>query len=73
MQPPYIHPAAATAALGSLAYGVDDGVRAIVACNGMPGMLSALCSNDERVVVAAARSLKLLYQVGSACRKMLAA
>jgi hypothetical protein len=54
---------AAFAALGSLAYGVDDGVRAIVACNGVPGIIAALCSSDERVVVAAARSLKLLYQV----------
>jgi hypothetical protein len=54
---------AAFTALGSLAYGVDDGVRAIVACNGVPGIIAALCSSDERVVVAAARSLKLLYQV----------
>jgi hypothetical protein len=62
---------AAFTALGSLAYGVDDGVRAIVACNGVPGIIAALCSSDERVVVAAARSLKLLYQVGLqdwACR-----
>jgi hypothetical protein len=56
-------PAIAPAALGSLAYGVDDGVRAIVACNGVGGIIAALCSSDERVVVAAARSLKLLYQV----------
>ncbi|WIA40510.1 hypothetical protein OEZ86_013860 [Tetradesmus obliquus] len=52
----------AVAALGSLAYGVDDGVRAIVACNGVAGIVGVLCSSNERVVAAAARSLKLLYQ-----------
>ena len=52
--------------LGSLAYGVEDGVRAIVAANGIQAIVSALESSDQRVVVAAARSLKLLYQVGTA-------
>lgn len=51
------------ATLGSLAYGVEDGVRAIVAANGVQPIVSALESSDQRVIVAAARSLKLLYQV----------
>jgi len=54
----------AIATLGSLAYGVEDGVRAIIAANGVQAIVSALESSDQRVVVAAARSLKLLYQVG---------
>jgi hypothetical protein len=53
----------AISTLGSLAYGVEDGVRAIVAADGIHAILSALESGDQRVVVAAARSLKLLYQV----------
>lgn len=52
-----------SAAIGSLAYGVEDGVKAIVACNGIASITQALCSSEERVVVAAARSLKLVYQV----------
>lgn len=53
----------AISTLGSLAYGVEDGVQAIVAANGVQTIVSALESGDQRVVVAAARSLKLLYQV----------
>lgn len=55
----------AISTLGSLAYGVEDGVQAIVAANGIQAIVSALESGDQRVVVAAARSLKLLYQVGT--------
>jgi hypothetical protein len=53
----------AISTLGSLAYGVEDGVLAIVAADGIQAIVSALESGDQRVVVAAARSLKLLYQV----------
>lgn len=53
----------AISTLGSLAYGVEDGVQAIVAANGVQTIVSALESGDQHVVVAAARSLKLLYQV----------
>lgn len=59
----------AVATLGSLAYGVEDGVRAIVAANGVGAIVAALASSEQRVVVAAARALKLLYQVcaGAGC------
>lgn len=57
----------AISTLGSLAYGVEDGVRAIVAANGVQAIVSALGASDQRVVVAAARSLKLVYQVGFVC------
>eukprot|EP00775_Hariotina_reticulata_P006831 gene6831-7049_t len=50
------------AAVGSLAYGVEEGVKAIVACNGINSIMQALQSNDSKVVEAAARSLKLVYQ-----------
>lgn len=55
----------AISTLGSLAYGVEDGVKAIIAADGVQAIVSALESGDQRVVVAAARSLKLLYQVGA--------
>lgn len=58
----------AISTLGSLAYGVEDGVQAIVAANGVQTIVSALESGDQRVVVAAARSLKLLYQVSLGTR-----
>jgi hypothetical protein len=58
----------AIATLGSLAYGVEDGVRAITAANGISVIVGALENSDQRVVVAAARSLKLLYQVRGECR-----
>lgn len=53
----------ALAAVGSLAYGVDEGVRAIAAADGVAPMLAALGSGEQRVVVAAARALKLVYHV----------
>jgi hypothetical protein len=52
------------ATLGSFAYGVDDGVRAVVAQGAVQTLLRALGSADEAVVEAAARSLKLIYRVG---------
>lgn len=51
------------AALGSFAYGVEDGVRAVVAQGAVATLLRALGSEDEGVVEAAARSLKLIYRV----------
>eukprot|EP00878_Enallax_costatus_P028536 GHUV01030827.1.p1 GENE.GHUV01030827.1~~GHUV01030827.1.p1 ORF type:complete len:286 (+),score=23.15 GHUV01030827.1:117-974(+) len=53
----------ALAAIGSIAYGVEEGVKAIVECNGVDNLVQALTQDDPRVVVAAARSLKLVYQV----------
>lgn len=53
----------AIAAIGSLAYGIEDGARAVVECNGISSLVHALTHNDQRVVVAAARSLKLVLQV----------
>ncbi|KIY99656.1 hypothetical protein MNEG_8304 [Monoraphidium neglectum] len=50
------------ATLGSFAYGVDDGVRAVVAQGAVQTLLRALGSADEAVVEAAARSLKLIYR-----------
>lgn len=52
------------ATLGSFAYGVDDGVRAVVAQGAVESLLAALRSKDVAVVEAAARSLKLIYRVG---------
>jgi len=53
------------AAVGSLAYGVEEGVKVIVACNGIHLIMQALQSKNSKVVEAAARSLKLVYQVGA--------
>lgn len=53
----------AITAIGSLAYGVEDGVKAILECDGVNSLVHALTQSDQRVVVAAARSLKLVYQV----------
>lgn len=51
------------ATLGSFAYGVDDGVRAVVSQGAVQTLLRALGGADEAVVEAAARSLKLIYRV----------
>ncbi|KAI8473826.1 MAG: armadillo-type protein [Monoraphidium minutum] len=50
------------ATLGSFAYGVDDGVRAVVAQGAVHTLLRALGGGDEAVVEAAARSLRLIYR-----------
>lgn len=51
------------ATLGSFAYGLDAGVRAVVAQGAVQTLLRALASGDDAVVEAAARSLKLIYRV----------
>eukprot|EP00879_Flechtneria_rotunda_P021002 GHRR01022122.1.p1 GENE.GHRR01022122.1~~GHRR01022122.1.p1 ORF type:complete len:201 (+),score=57.95 GHRR01022122.1:377-979(+) len=62
----------AAAAIGSLVYGVEDGVKTILACDGaVTSLLKALTSSDPRVVVAAARALKLLYKSPQAPREPL--
>lgn len=53
----------ALAAIGSIAYGVENGVKVIVECNVVDSLVHALTQDEPRVVVAAARSLKLVYQV----------
>lgn len=60
-QPELLVQAAIT--LGSFAYGVEDGVRMIVEQGGIGSLVRQLHSSDERVVQAAMRSLKLIYQV----------
>jgi len=49
-------------AVGSFAAS-EDGARAVVDNGGVPKLLLTLNSDDERVVEAALRSLKLLYKV----------
>lgn len=56
------------AAVGSFAYGVDDGLRAVVDSGGVASLVSALHSADDGVVEAAVRSLKMIYQVRARVR-----
>ena len=72
-QPPHLAPCAAAPTLpplqsavtvGSFSYGTEDGLKAILAQDGVRHLLRALSSQDERVVEAASRSLKFIYQVG---------
>ena len=51
------------AAVGSFAYNLEDGVQAIVASGGVQQLLLATASQDEKVVQAALRALKLVWQV----------
>lgn len=48
------------ATVGSLAYGIDDGLRAVVASGGVPNLIRLLSSLDERVVEASVRALKMV-------------
>ncbi|KAH1197104.1 Armadillo repeat-containing protein 8 [Glycine max] len=50
------------AALGSFACGVDDGVRAVLDAGAFPRLIGLLSAHDEKVVDAAARSLRMIYQ-----------
>lgn len=56
----------ASVALGSLACETDDAVREILKHGGVEPLVRALCSEDEAVVTAGARALKLVCQVGGA-------
>ena len=49
--------------VGSFAYGLDDGLKAVLESGGVTQLLQALSSLDERVVEAAVRALKMVYQV----------
>lgn len=51
------------AAIGSFSYGIEEGVKSIVANGGINHLINCLSSPDANVVEAAARSLKLIYQV----------
>ncbi|KAK7301832.1 hypothetical protein RJT34_12708 [Clitoria ternatea] len=50
------------AALGSFACGVDAGVRAVLDAGAFPHLIRLLSAPDEKVVDAAARSLRMIYQ-----------
>ena len=51
------------AAVGSFAYGLEDGFRAVLASGGVQHLLQAVSSQDDSVVEAALRALKLVWQV----------
>ena len=48
------------ATVGSLAYGIEDGLRAVVASGGVAHLIRLLSSVDERVVEASVRALKMV-------------
>ncbi|XP_057745839.1 uncharacterized protein LOC130964055 [Arachis stenosperma] len=50
------------AALGSFACGVDAGVRAVLDAGAFPHLIRLLSASDVKVVDAAARSLRMIYQ-----------
>ncbi|XP_027332043.1 armadillo repeat-containing protein 8-like [Abrus precatorius] len=50
------------AALGSFACGVDAGVRAVLDAGVFPHLIRLLSAPDDKVVDAAARSLRMIYQ-----------
>uniref|UniRef100_A0A804KL98 Armadillo repeat-containing protein 8 n=1 Tax=Musa acuminata subsp. malaccensis TaxID=214687 RepID=A0A804KL98_MUSAM len=52
----------AAAAIGSFACGVEDGVRAVLDAGAVPHLTSILSHDDEKVVDAGARSLKMIFQ-----------
>ena len=54
---------AAAAVIGSLSYRNEAGVEAITKSKGVDILLKALSDSDVNVVEAAARALKLVYQV----------
>ncbi|KAE9594134.1 hypothetical protein Lalb_Chr18g0050571 [Lupinus albus] len=52
----------AAAALGSFACGVDAGVSAVLEAGAFPHLIRLLSSSEEKVVDAASRSLRMIYQ-----------
>ena len=58
------------ATVGSFAYGLEDGVRAVVASGGVQQLLQAILSPDDAVVEAALRALKLVWQVCRPCQNI---
>lgn len=57
------------ATVGSFAYGVDDGVNAVLASDGVTHLLKTLSNSDENVVEAGVRALKMIYNVSIAQNK----
>ena len=53
--------------VGSFACGGQVGVEAVLKAGGAAPLVSLLTSMDERVVEAGVRSLKLVYEVHTAC------
>lgn len=51
------------AAVGSFAYGLEAGCQAVIASDGVKYLLHAVSSHDDKVVEAALRALKLVWQV----------
>ena len=49
------------ATVGSLAYGIEDGLRAVIASGGVAHLIQLLSSLDERVVEASVRALKMVF------------
>jgi hypothetical protein len=56
--------------VGSFAYGVDAGIKAVLDSGGVAQLLLTLSSPDERVVEAGVRALKMVYKVGPAARML---
>ena len=54
----------AAAAVGSFAYGFDDGASAVREAGGVDALLRALEDGDVRVAEAGVRSLRLIHQAG---------
>eukprot|EP00252_Welwitschia_mirabilis_P026751 TRINITY_DN8893_c0_g1_i1.p1 TRINITY_DN8893_c0_g1~~TRINITY_DN8893_c0_g1_i1.p1 ORF type:complete len:653 (+),score=118.01 TRINITY_DN8893_c0_g1_i1:341-2299(+) len=50
------------AVVGSFAYGIDQGVRAVLESGALPHLLRRLQNDDLQVVEASARSLKMIFQ-----------
>ena len=51
------------ATVGSFAYGIDDGLKAVLESGCVAHLIQMLSSLDERVVEAGVRALKMVYQV----------
>lgn len=51
------------AAVGSFAYDLEAGCQAVIASDGVKHLLHAMSSQDDKVVEAALRALKLVWQV----------
>lgn len=51
------------ATVGSFAYGVDDGLQAVLDSGGVNQLIQMLSSLDERIVEAGVRALKMVFQV----------
>lgn len=56
------------ATVGSFAYGIDDGLKAVLESGGVLQLIQMLSSLDERVVEAGVRALKMVYQVNTTLR-----